>query len=153
MDPSNQASGDSAARPNDAAVSFPRPITRASQACEMCRLKKTRCDQQNPCSFCKKHSVNCVYSSHKNGKSPSRYSQDERFRRRLRRKEDPATTSGTFTDSRVNSGLRDHEMDRSSGYNATGLGPNPQASEHSREWGSSEVDNGQQADRKSISYY
>ncbi|KAL3482533.1 fungal-specific transcription factor domain-containing protein [Aspergillus californicus] len=34
---------------------------RASRACETCRVRKTKCDQAQPCSYCAYHSLDCVY--------------------------------------------------------------------------------------------
>lgn len=34
---------------------------RATQACELCRQRKQRCDEGNPCSFCKESSLTCQY--------------------------------------------------------------------------------------------
>ncbi|PWY96934.1 hypothetical protein BCV70DRAFT_93911 [Testicularia cyperi] len=35
---------------------------RASQACQICRARKTRCDAQTPsCSYCSRHNLQCVY--------------------------------------------------------------------------------------------
>lgn len=41
------------------AKSYPRK--RIAIACDVCRLRKTRCNAQKPCSFCKEAGVNCVY--------------------------------------------------------------------------------------------
>ncbi len=38
-----------------------RSQPRASHACQMCRLKKARCNQEDPCSYCQKRSFRCVY--------------------------------------------------------------------------------------------
>ncbi|KAI1613939.1 Zn(II)2Cys6 transcription factor [Exophiala viscosa] len=35
--------------------------SRAARACELCRAKKYRCDEMNPCSKCKRFNVECVY--------------------------------------------------------------------------------------------
>ncbi|KAH7393850.1 putative C6 transcription factor [Phaeosphaeria sp. MPI-PUGE-AT-0046c] len=40
-----------------------RNLPRASHACEWCRTKKVRCDQQQPCSNCIKHSIQCEYGT------------------------------------------------------------------------------------------
>lgn len=40
-----------------------RNLPRASHACEWCRTKKVRCNQQQPCSNCIKHSIHCEYGS------------------------------------------------------------------------------------------
>ncbi|PKY07980.1 hypothetical protein P168DRAFT_308153 [Aspergillus campestris IBT 28561] len=34
---------------------------RASRACETCRVRKTKCDQAQPCSYCDYHSLDCFY--------------------------------------------------------------------------------------------
>ncbi|KAE8407322.1 fungal-specific transcription factor domain-containing protein [Aspergillus pseudonomiae] len=34
---------------------------RASRACETCRVRKTKCDQAKPCSYCAYHALDCVY--------------------------------------------------------------------------------------------
>ncbi|PWY92713.1 hypothetical protein BO70DRAFT_328052 [Aspergillus heteromorphus CBS 117.55] len=34
---------------------------RASRACETCRVRKTKCDQAQPCSYCAYHSLDCFY--------------------------------------------------------------------------------------------
>ncbi|KAE8334937.1 hypothetical protein BDV24DRAFT_171763 [Aspergillus arachidicola] len=34
---------------------------RASRACETCRVRKTKCDQAQPCSYCAYHALDCVY--------------------------------------------------------------------------------------------
>lgn len=36
-------------------------LPRATHACQWCRVKKAKCDQQQPCLNCTKHSVNCEY--------------------------------------------------------------------------------------------
>ena len=39
----------------------PRNLPRASHACQRCRIKKGRCNQQQPCSSCVRASASCVY--------------------------------------------------------------------------------------------
>jgi len=34
---------------------------RATQACEQCRQRKQKCDEGNPCSFCKESNLTCQY--------------------------------------------------------------------------------------------
>ncbi|KAK4556162.1 hypothetical protein LTR86_006859 [Recurvomyces mirabilis] len=34
---------------------------RATQACEQCRARKQKCDEGNPCSFCKENNLGCQY--------------------------------------------------------------------------------------------
>ncbi|KAK5115511.1 hypothetical protein LTR62_001170 [Meristemomyces frigidus] len=34
---------------------------RATQACEQCRQRKQKCDEGNPCSFCKENTLSCQY--------------------------------------------------------------------------------------------
>ncbi|KAF4340676.1 activator of stress s 1 [Fusarium beomiforme] len=38
-----------------------RSLPRASHACQRCRAKKAKCDQQQPCANCVKHECDCVY--------------------------------------------------------------------------------------------
>ena len=38
-----------------------RNLPRASHACQRCRVKKAKCDQQQPCSNCTKHAQTCTY--------------------------------------------------------------------------------------------
>ncbi|KAF4447809.1 Activator of stress proteins 1 [Fusarium austroafricanum] len=38
-----------------------RNLPRASHACQRCRAKKEKCDQQQPCANCVKHEWHCVY--------------------------------------------------------------------------------------------
>ena len=52
-----------------------RRLPRASQACEMCRTRKTKCDQQVPCSLCSYHDFECHYSSSTSGSKKSREAQ------------------------------------------------------------------------------
>ncbi|KIW90489.1 uncharacterized protein Z519_09135 [Cladophialophora bantiana CBS 173.52] len=47
-----------------------RPVKRqrnfiARQACEACRSKKTRCDEDMPCSLCKSLGIECIYAERK----------------------------------------------------------------------------------------
>lgn len=39
----------------------PRNLPRASHACQRCRIKKGRCNQQQPCSSCVRASASCFY--------------------------------------------------------------------------------------------
>jgi hypothetical protein len=39
----------------------PRNLPRASHACQRCRLKKGRCNQQHPCSSCIRAGASCIY--------------------------------------------------------------------------------------------
>ncbi|BCS28363.1 Zn(II)2Cys6 transcription factor [Aspergillus puulaauensis] len=41
----------------------------ARQACERCRVKKTRCDEQFPCGLCRGMGIECVYSYRKQTRS------------------------------------------------------------------------------------
>ncbi|KAL2807922.1 hypothetical protein BJX63DRAFT_410809 [Aspergillus granulosus] len=41
----------------------------ARQACERCRMKKTRCDEQFPCGLCRNLGVECMYSYRKPSRS------------------------------------------------------------------------------------
>lgn len=44
-------------------VSLNDPIKRATRACEQCRSQKKRCDSGQPCSTCKKGSLDCYYGT------------------------------------------------------------------------------------------
>ncbi|KAL3459699.1 hypothetical protein BJX64DRAFT_264528 [Aspergillus heterothallicus] len=46
-----------------------RRVDVARQACERCRLKKTRCDEQFPCGLCRSLGVECMYSYRKPSRS------------------------------------------------------------------------------------
>jgi Fungal Zn(2)-Cys(6) binuclear cluster domain len=39
----------------------PRKPVRAQQACDTCRTKKAKCDEQRPCSHCKDNGLHCSY--------------------------------------------------------------------------------------------
>jgi hypothetical protein len=55
-----QAPGDGPA----AAINFNvqrKKQMRATQACEQCRSRKQKCDEGNPCSFCKESNLQCRY--------------------------------------------------------------------------------------------
>ncbi|KAH7074057.1 fungal-specific transcription factor domain-containing protein [Paraphoma chrysanthemicola] len=61
MLPQEQSSGDGAASSANPALQNRRSLPRASHACQWCRQKKAKCDQQRPCSTCIKQNVDCVY--------------------------------------------------------------------------------------------
>jgi len=42
-----------------------RTLPRVSHACQRCRAKKAKCDQQQPCLNCVKHAVDCEYGIRK----------------------------------------------------------------------------------------
>ncbi|KAH7466605.1 hypothetical protein FOMA001_g16447 [Fusarium oxysporum f. sp. matthiolae] len=47
-----------------------RNLPRASHACQRCRAKKAKCDQQQPCANCVRHEWDCVYGlRRKNGRA------------------------------------------------------------------------------------
>ena len=49
-----------------------RNLPRASHACQRCRAKKGKCNQQQPCSNCIKYATSCVYGiRRKNGRNDS----------------------------------------------------------------------------------
>jgi hypothetical protein len=54
----------------------PRNLPRASHACQRCRIKKGRCNQQQPCSSCVRASASCFYG-------------EERRKRRKRKGDQP----------------------------------------------------------------
>ncbi|KAF2493489.1 hypothetical protein BU16DRAFT_513429 [Lophium mytilinum] len=37
------------------------PRKRVAVACEVCRVRKTRCDTKRPCGFCTSSGLQCVY--------------------------------------------------------------------------------------------
>jgi hypothetical protein len=76
-------------------VDHPKYIPRASRACNMCRAKKAKCDQQTPCSFCQKHSFDCTYSSHRDSQSKPRPNNDNKSRKR--RLQEERARGPTFT--------------------------------------------------------
>ena len=117
---SNATSGDIVAGLNDAtAIPVQRFVPRASHACQTCRLKKARCDQQTPCSFCQKHSVNCVYSLRRNSQSLSRQSRDGSSRTGARvPKQKRNSTPSIFRHSSLSSTLRGQQIDNENGYDA-----------------------------------
>jgi hypothetical protein len=45
----------------DPSKSPSRKSTRASQACELCRLRKQKCDGQYPCSNCTRWNTTCSF--------------------------------------------------------------------------------------------
>ena len=47
-----------------------KPV-RAYQACSYCRLRKHKCDEGQPCQFCRDNNVDCKYK----GARPSRYAR------------------------------------------------------------------------------
>ncbi|KAJ6255860.1 hypothetical protein Dda_9319 [Drechslerella dactyloides] len=83
--------------------SRPRPFI-ASQACDHCRLKKTKCDEDRPrCSTCARSGLECHYAEAKSTKKDKTISKIYSSISRLERKiEDVATLirqqNGPFTD-------------------------------------------------------
>lgn len=65
----------------------PRNLPRASHACQRCRIKKGRCNQQQPCSSCVRASASCFYG--------------EERRKRRKRKGDQLEESLEQDDSRL----------------------------------------------------
>ncbi|KAL2867815.1 Zn(II)2Cys6 transcription factor [Aspergillus lucknowensis] len=64
----------------------------ARQACERCRVKKTRCDEQFPCGLCRSLGVECVYSYRKPSRSELSSDTLLRILGRLESKVDSLTT-------------------------------------------------------------
>jgi hypothetical protein len=116
----SNATSDNAAGLNDGTASpVRRFVPRGSHACETCRLKKARCDQQTPCSFCQKHSVNCVYSLRKNGQSFSSRPRDASPRIGARvPKQKRNATSTIFRHSKLSPAIRGGQRDDENGYDA-----------------------------------
>ncbi|KAG5769323.1 hypothetical protein H9Q72_003417 [Fusarium xylarioides] len=48
-----------------------RNLPRASHACQRCRAKKAKCDQQQPCANCVRHEWDCVYGLRRKNARPS----------------------------------------------------------------------------------
>lgn len=44
-----------------------RSLPRVDHACQRCRAKKAKCDQQQPCRNCVKHSIDCEYGIRRRG--------------------------------------------------------------------------------------
>jgi hypothetical protein len=58
-----------------------RNLPRASHACQWCRAKKAKCNQQQPCSNCVKHSIDCEYGIRRRaGRKKSNYTQERAYR-------------------------------------------------------------------------
>jgi hypothetical protein len=58
-----------------------RNLPRASHACQWCRAKKAKCNQNQPCSNCVKHSINCEYGIRRRaGRKKDNYSQERTYR-------------------------------------------------------------------------
>lgn len=45
----------------------PRRRRRPALSCQVCRRRKIKCDQKEPCSNCQRHKVQCVYTLYANG--------------------------------------------------------------------------------------
>ena len=129
----SNATSDSVAGLNDGTVSpVRRFVPRASHACETCRLKKARCDQRTPCSFCQKHSVNCVFSSRRNGRSLSSHSPDESPRTGAHvPKQKRNATSSIFRHSNLSPAIRGYQRDNENVYAAMEVETRPPALEPS----------------------
>ncbi|KAJ5155976.1 hypothetical protein N7492_008779, partial [Penicillium capsulatum] len=60
------------ARPVDEPAPKRSKRPRAAQACDRCRLKKYKCDEQYPCSHCNRHRLDCVYQGNYRERESSR---------------------------------------------------------------------------------
>ncbi|KZO96089.1 hypothetical protein CALVIDRAFT_564356 [Calocera viscosa TUFC12733] len=49
-----------------------RRARHVSQACDSCKVKKTKCDGANPCSVCEKNGWKCITTSKDNRKTPNK---------------------------------------------------------------------------------
>jgi len=49
------------AESSDAALDRKRKRPRAARACDLCRSKKYKCDEQEPCTQCRKQNIPCIY--------------------------------------------------------------------------------------------
>lgn len=64
------ASHNTGVETGDSSVAGRRNLPRSSHACQRCRAKKSKCNQQQPCSHCIKHATTCVYGiRRRNGRS------------------------------------------------------------------------------------
>lgn len=130
-----QTHGDSAASSSTSGY-----VPRASRACQMCRLKKTKCDQQNPCSYCQKHAVDCFYSSHRDGNT-----NEDKLRRARARKQGRSSSH-----RHANAEPPVHHSDHWDGSHVTVASSSPHSSEQLRTQLLSGVNSQQQVnDRKS----
>lgn len=135
---SNQTPGD-----NATSSSTSRYVPRASRACEMCRLKKTKCDEQSPCLYCQKHSVDCFYSSHRDVNK-----NKDRLRSARTRKEGRSASSAAHR--QANDEPRVQEPDHWNRSHVTVASSSPRGSEQLRTQLSSRVNSQQHVnDRKS----
>ncbi|PYH41675.1 uncharacterized protein BP01DRAFT_418546 [Aspergillus saccharolyticus JOP 1030-1] len=87
--PAPQAAGDDIPLPR-----AKRP--RAAQACDRCRSKKYKCDEQYPCSHCKKSDLTCVYQGNYRQRESSR---SARYVADLERKVDELTAKLRLAES------------------------------------------------------
>ena len=39
------------------------PLSRRRTACQSCRIRKVKCDQLTPCTYCKSSGTECVYAN------------------------------------------------------------------------------------------
>jgi hypothetical protein len=75
-----------------------RNLPRASHACQWCRAKKAKCNQQQPCSNCVKHSIDCEYSiRRRGGRKKSSYTQERVYRDTSERESAPTSPASTVT--------------------------------------------------------
>lgn len=73
-----------------------RNLPRASHACQRCRMKKEKCNQQHPCSNCVKHASSCIYGvRRRNGRSAIHGAERSEVQDRHRRPTTPETRHNT----------------------------------------------------------
>ncbi|KAH7124887.1 hypothetical protein B0J13DRAFT_598946 [Dactylonectria estremocensis] len=65
----------------------------ARQACEACRIKKTRCDEDFPCSLCRSLGIECTYAERKPTKNEASIGSLFNILKRIESKIDHFTTS------------------------------------------------------------
>ncbi|RAH83716.1 hypothetical protein BO86DRAFT_358136 [Aspergillus japonicus CBS 114.51] len=63
---------------------------RASRACETCRVRKTKCDQAQPCSYCAYHSLDCLYRAAAPNENSSAVKRQAQIREAQRQKTRPS---------------------------------------------------------------
>ncbi|RAL02964.1 Zn(II)2Cys6 transcription factor [Aspergillus ibericus CBS 121593] len=67
---------------------------RASRACETCRVRKTKCDQAQPCSYCAYHSLDCFYRA----AGPNETSSAAKRQAQIREAQRPKTRPSPWPD-------------------------------------------------------
>ncbi|WPH00646.1 Hypothetical protein R9X50_00347600 [Acrodontium crateriforme] len=85
----------------------------ARQACDACRRKKTRCDEDIPCSLCKSQGIECHYSERKITKHEASYSSILQSLSRVERKIDSLRANQSSERSKSSDRTVEQTLDRS----------------------------------------